>query len=137
MKKFFREFKLFINQGRVVDLAVGMIIGAAFTGIVKSFVNDIMSPVIGLFTKANFSDLAISIGKVNIKYGSFVMEVINFFLTAFVVFLFVKLTNKVREFDKKIHKNKDVVKTKICPYCKTEIDIEATRCPNCTSKLSK
>lgn len=134
MKKFLHEFKNFALRGNVIDLAVGVIIGAAFQGIVASLTNDIISPVIGLFAKTDFSAWKITIKGVNIMYGSFLTEVINFIIMAFVIFLFVKLINKLASFNKK-EEPKPEPTTKKCPYCCSEIDIKATKCPNCTSEL--
>ncbi|HIU26028.1 MAG TPA: large conductance mechanosensitive channel protein MscL [Candidatus Copromorpha excrementigallinarum] len=133
MKKFFNEFKEFAMRGNVLDLAVGIIIGAAFTAIVTSLVDDILSPVIGLLVQVNFSDLAVSIGGVTLKYGSFIMAVINFVIVAFALFVLIKAVNTAMSLGRK--KEEEQPTTKECPYCKSEINIEATRCPNCTSVL--
>ena len=149
MKKFFNEFKKYISRGNVLDLAVGVIIGGAFQGIVKSLVDDIISPIIGLVFKADFKDLLIRVKpavldeagnvltpELSIKYGAFITAVINFLIMAFVIFLLVKFVNKLLSLGKK--KEEEAPKaptTKKCPYCCTEIAIEATRCPHCTSEL--
>lgn len=137
MKKFLGEFKEFIMRGNVLDLAVAVIIGAAFQAIVTSLTENIISPVIGLFTKMNFDQLAVAIPytDVTIKYGAFITAVINFLIMAFVIFLLVKAINKVMSLGKKKEEAVEEVKTKECPYCKSEISIDATRCPHCTSKL--
>lgn len=139
MKNFFKEFKEFIIRGNVLDLSVAVIIGAAFQGIVKSLTDNIISPVIGLFTQMNFDELMLVIpfpnNEVTIKYGAFITAVINFLIMAFVIFVLVKTINKVMSISKKKETLKEEATTKKCPYCKTDIDIEATRCPNCTSKL--
>ncbi len=141
MKKFFAEFKEFINRGKALDLAVGVIIGAAFQSIVNSLVDDIISPIIGLFVRQNFNDLAVSFLGITIKYGSFITAVINFVIMAFVIFVLVKVLNRLTSFRKKAEKNaedkqaeKSAVKT--CPYCVQEIPAAAVRCPHCTSVLS-
>lgn len=133
MKKFLNEFKDFAMRGNVMDLAVGVIIGAAFQAIVKSLVEDIISPLLGLFGNIDMSDLAFSIGDVSIKYGSFITAIINFIIMAFVIFLLVKGLNKISSFGKKPVEK--VITTKKCPYCYSEIVLEATRCPHCTSSL--
>lgn len=153
MKGFVSEFKKFIMRGNVIDLAVGVIIGGAFQAIVNSLVNDVVSPVISLATKGvNFADKflvlatdgatfatveeATAAGYATLNYGSFVTAVINFIIMAFVIFLLVKGINKVNEIGKK--KEEEVVEeptTKTCPFCKSEISIEAVKCPNCTSDL--
>lgn len=137
MKAFLKEFKEFAMRGNVMDLAVGMIIGAAFTGIVSSMTDDILSPIIGLLFQADFSNLVWNItGDVNLKYGSFLMAVINFLIVAFCLFVLVKAMNKAMSFGRK-PEEEAVPTTKICPFCKTEIDVEATRCPHCTSQLEE
>ena len=96
MRNFIKEFKEFAMQGNVMDMAIGIVVGAAFTAIVTSLVNDIISPVIGLFVRVDFTDLAATVGGVDIKYGAFIMAVINFLIVAFVLFLIVKAMNKAR-----------------------------------------
>ena len=94
----FKEFRDFINRGNVIDLAVAVIIGAAFSGIVTSLVNDIVTPTIGVITGGvNFSGLAITVGEAVIGYGNFLQAVINFLLIAFVVFLLVRMVNNLRK----------------------------------------
>ena len=136
MKKFLKEFREFAMRGSVIDLAVGVIIGAAFQAIVTSLVNDIISPVLGLITKQDFNDLHVDVLGVSIKYGSFITAVINFIIMAFVIFLLVKGLNKLSSLHKKPEEIAPIT-MKICPYCKTEINIEATRCPHCTSELKE
>ena len=133
MKKFLDEFKDFAVKGNVIDLAVGVIIGAAFQSIVNSLVNDIVSPVLGLFTKMDFSSLVLTVRGVPIKYGSFITAVINFIVMAFVVFLFVRLIGKIKSFGHTPKAGDEIPKTKKCPYCMSEIPYSATRCPHCTS----
>ena len=101
MKKFFGEFKTFIMRGNVLDLAVGVIIGAAFQAIVTSLTSDIISPILGLFGGMNFDQYALTIGDVSIGYGKFLTAVINFIIMAFVIFLIVKLVNKIMSIGKK------------------------------------
>ncbi|NFE96643.1 large conductance mechanosensitive channel protein MscL [Clostridium botulinum] len=136
MKKFLNEFKQFALKGSVIDLAVGVLIGGAFQGIVKSLTTDIISPIIGIFANKDFSDLTLNIFGVTIKYGSFITAVINFLIMALLIFLLVKGMNKLSDFGKR-NKAEEITEpsTKKCPFCYTEIDIKATRCPNCTSKL--
>ena len=137
MSKFLSEFKEFALRGNVLDLAVGVIIGGAFQGVVNTLVQDIISPIIGLFANQDFSNLVITIGGVQVKYGSFITALINFIIMAFVIFLIVKGMNKLAS----LGKHEEVAATeepttKVCPYCCSEIPISATRCPNCTSELN-
>lgn len=138
MKKILAEFKEFINRGNVVDMAVGVMIGAAFKGIVDSLVNDIISPIIGLIAQEDFTALSVRFLGVELKYGAFLMAILNFFIIAVVLFLIIKMMNNLYKFGKK-KKVEEVVPaaptTKICPHCCSEIAIEATRCPHCTSEL--
>lgn len=152
MKKFFKEFKEFISRGNVLDLAVGVIIGGAFQSIVKSLVDDVITPVIGLIFKADFKDLAIVFREAEIdavtkevinpelslKYGAFITAIINFVIMAFVIFLIVKFVNKLMNIGKKKEvEEPKAPTTKKCPYCMSEIAIEATRCPHCTSEIKE
>lgn len=138
MKKFFNEFKTFALRGNVLDLAVGVIIGGAFQGIVKSLVDDVISPVIGLFAKEDFSNLVFTISDVNIRYGAFITAVINFIIMAFLIFLLVKGMNKLSSLGtKKVEEPTKEVTTKECPMCCSEISIKAVRCPQCTSILEE
>ena len=123
-------------QGNVMDMAVGIVIGAAFTAIVTSLVDDIISPIIGLFVKVDFNELAATAFGVEIKYGAFIMAVINFLIVAFVLFLIIKAFNKASKIGKK-PEEEEAPTTKVCPFCKSEIAIDATRCPNCTSQLEE
>jgi large conductance mechanosensitive channel len=127
------EFKKFVMRGNVLDLAVGVIIGAAFSGIVTSLVNDILMPLIGILTGGiDFSSQAIQVGSATVKWGSFVQNIINFIIIAFVIFLIVRAANKLMEHPEQQPKPPS---TKECPYCKSTINILATRCPECTSEL--
>ncbi len=143
MKKFLNEFKEFAMRGNVIDLAVGVIIGAAFQKIVTSLVNDVISPVIGLFVKTDFNNLALKVGTnpagedILLNYGAFITNIINFVIMAFIIFLMVKAINKVTSIGKKKEEVIEEATTKNCPFCCTEIDIKATRCPNCTSELGE
>ncbi len=137
MKKFLHEFKEFALRGNVMDLAVGVIIGAAFQKIVNSLVTDIITPLIGLFAKQDFNDLVLNVLGVDIKYGAFITNVLNFIIMAFIVFLIVKGMNAVASFGRKKEAAEEEVTTKVCPYCFSEIDRKAMRCPHCTSVLTK
>jgi len=151
-----KEFKKFIMRGNMIDLAVGMIIGAAFNAIVTSLVNDIFMPLLAaIIGKPDFSDLFVvlsgegtantlaeaqELGLTTLNYGSFITAIINFLLMAIVVFLIVKGMNKLAEGGKKLSKKEEKKAeptTKVCPFCQSEISIKATRCPHCTSELKK
>ncbi len=150
-KGFFGEFKKFIMRGNVIDLAVGVIVGGAFQSIVKSLVDDVVMPVISLATKGiNFADLFIALdgneyatlaaaqeaGAATLNYGNFISAILNFLIMAFVVFLLVKGINTIADKSKKKEEEAPAAPTtKECPYCKSEIAIGATKCPNCTSDL--
>lgn len=144
--KMIDEFKQFIMRGNVMDMAVGVIIGSAFTGIVNSLVNDIIMPVITLLTgKIDFSNLLIALdgntyktlaeaqaaGAAVLAYGNFIQLVVQFLLTAFVLFMVIKGINK-------LHKPAPAPEptTKKCPYCMSEIHKDATKCPHCASELN-
>lgn len=139
MKKILDEFKEFISRGNVLDMAVGIIIGGAFTNVVSSLVKDIINPFLGLFGGMNFDRLSWNIvGDVTLNYGSFLTTILNFLIMAFVVFLIVKVMNTVSDRFARKKEEEDVASTtKICPFCKSEIDIDASRCPHCTSELEK
>ena len=135
MRKFLNEFKIFISRGNVMDMAVGIIIGGAFTSIVTSLVNDIINPVLGLFGGMNFDKLSVNLlGEVTLYYGKFITAVINFLITAFVIFMIIKGLNMVSDKFKKKEEEKPA-STKICPYCQSEINIKAVKCPHCTSDV--
>ncbi len=142
-----KEFKEFAMRGNVIDLAVGVIIGAAFGRIVTSLVDDIIMPPIGMaLGGVDFKDLFVSLdgrsfaslelakaaGAPVIAYGAFINTIINFLIVAFIVFLLVKQINRLQ---RPAPQEPDKPTTKGCPYCRLNIPIEATRCPNCTSRL--
>ena len=137
-KGFVKEFKEFIMRGNVLDMAVGVIIGGAFTAIVTSLNEDIITPILGIFGGTDFSNLLVKLGSGEnapvLTYGNFITAVINFLITALVIFCIVKGINSASN---KLKKPAEAAAptTKKCPFCKTEIDIEATRCPHCTSVL--
>ena len=134
MGSFMKEFKEFAMKGNVMDLAVGMIIGAAFTAIISALVDNILSPLIGLLIKVDFNDAAVNVAGVDIMYGAFIMAIINFIIVAFVLFAMIKAMNKLRNEPDAVAEEPT---TKVCPFCKSEIPIEATRCPHCTSQLEE
>lgn len=138
MKKFLEEFKKFIMKGNALDLAVGVIIGGAFTSIVNSLNVDIITPLLAIFGGVDFSNLTVKLGKGDLApvltYGNFITAVLNFLITALVIFCIIKVINGIG--DKLKKKEEEKPTTKKCPYCKSEIAIDATRCPHCTSELS-
>lgn len=156
---FLEEFKKFAMRGNVIDLAVGVIIGGAFQKIVTSVVNDLVMPFVGLLTGGlNFADqfvvlkvpegvdralitsaeAAKELGVTTWNYGAFLTAVIDFLIMAFVIFLLVKGINTLGELGKKKEEEAPAdPTTKACPFCKSEIAIDATRCPHCTSELAE
>ncbi|MBE6017312.1 MAG: large conductance mechanosensitive channel protein MscL [Lachnospiraceae bacterium] len=135
-----KEFKEFMNRGNVVDMAVGVVIGAAFKAIIDSVVADLISPLIGIIFQQDFSSLKVTINGSDFTYGNLIMAIVNFVIVAFILFLFVKGVNKMRaaaEARKKKESEEAAAAptTKICPYCKSEIPIDATKCSHCTSDV--
>lgn len=145
--KMMEEFKKFALKGNMIDLAVGVIIGGAFNGIVSSLVNDVIMPVLSLFTgKLDFANWFIALdgntymtlaeaqeaGAATLNYGNFISGIINFVIMAFVVFMLVKGINKMK---KEEAPAPAAPTTKKCPFCKSEIALDATKCPHCTSNL--
>ena len=133
MKAFLEEFKKFITRGNVMDMAVGIIIGGAFTAIVNSLVDNIIMPLISAMRGSGENAVVLGL-------GTFLAAVVNFLLITLVLFCVLKALNKASEMrDKLLHKEavEEAPKTKICPYCKSEIPVDATRCPHCTSVLEE
>lgn len=130
------EFKEFIMRGNVLDLAVGVIIGGAFQAIVSSLVDDVIMPVISLATGGkDFSEWKVMLGETaSLNYGNFISAIINFIIMAIVIFLIVKSINKVSAKFKK-EEAPAAPTTKVCPYCKSEIAIDAVKCAHCASNL--
>ena len=133
--KLLKEFREFINRGNVMDLAVAVIIGAAFTAIINSIVGDLITPLISLITGGvDYSSMAVVLGEgpnaATLAYGMLIQAVINFILIAVVVFFLIKALNKMTR-----KKAPAKVPTKPCTYCCTDIPEEAVRCPNCTTVL--
>ena len=141
-KGFIEEFKKFIMRGNVMDMAVGVIVGGAFTSIVTSLNQDILTPILGIFGGTDFSNLKLTLGSGEaapvLCYGNFITAVINFLITAFVIFVLIKGMNAIGDrLKKKEEEAPAAPTTKTCPFCKSEISIEATRCPHCTSMLEE
>ncbi len=146
-----KEFKEFISKGNVMDLAVGVIIGAAFQAIVSSLVSDIIMPLISIITGSiDFTDMAITVGGANLKYGNFITAIINFLIISFVIFIMVRYMNKLNERGKarlaklankvngeSTEETEEEPETKLCPYCLSEIPYKATKCAHCASDLEK
>ena len=146
-----KEFKEFISKGNVMDLAVGVIIGAAFQAIVSSLVSDIIMPLISIITGSiDFTDMAITVGGANLKYGNFITAIINFLIISFVIFIMVRYMNKLNERGKarlaklankvngeSTEETEEEPETKLCPYCLSEIPYRATKCAHCASDLEK
>jgi len=145
--KIMQEFKEFIMRGNVMDLAIGIIIGAAFTSIVNSLVKDILMPPIGLLLGGiDFSNLFIALdgggyaslvaaqeaAAPTLNYGLFINNIINFLIVAFVIFFIVRWVNRLKS---KRPQASEEPTTKDCPYCLSTIPIKASRCPNCTSEV--
>jgi large conductance mechanosensitive channel len=127
-----KEFKDFAVKGNAIDMAVGIVIGAAFGKIVSSLVNDVIMPPIGmLLGQVDFSSLAVHLNdKTAIKYGAFINNVLDFLIVAFAIFLVIKQINHFKKAPPAEPTTKD------CPKCCTSIPIKASRCPNCTSELA-
>lgn len=141
-KGLMEEFKKFIMRGNVMDMAVGVIVGGAFTAIVTSLNQDILTPILGIFGGIDFSHLSVTLGEGEtapvLAYGNFITAILNFLITAFVIFILVKALNVLNDrFSKKEEPKPEAPTTKTCPYCKSTIAIDATRCPNCTSMLEE
>lgn len=138
MKKFFQEFKEFISRGNVMDLAVGVIIGSAFTGVVTALTDSIIKPLLNCIGGAEIQGKIHLLGDNYLDYGAFLSAVVNFLIMALIIFCMVKGLNKLSDAVKHATHEKEaqaVPTTKVCPYCKSEINIAATRCPHCTSVL--
>lgn len=144
----FKDFKAFLMRGNVLDLAIAVIIGAAFGAVVTSFVNDLLMPPIGrMLGGVNFADLFVSLsgqsyptlaaakaaGAPTLNYGAFINTVINFVIVAFVVFMLVRGINRMTAKPAAA----GPATTKECPFCASQISIKARRCPQCTSDLTK
>ena len=138
-----KEFRDFIKKGNAMQVAIGFVMGAAFSAIVKSLVDDLIMPFVSLFTRGvDFNNLFYALdgkqyaslkaaqeaGAATLNYGRFINAILTFLIIAFVLFLIVKAMNRMKKAEE--------ATTKTCPYCRTEIDKAASRCPHCTSELS-
>lgn len=142
MKKFFEEFKEFISRGNVMDLTVGVIIGSAFTGVITALTDFIIKPLLNCIGGAEIQGKIHLLGDNYLDYGAFLSALINFLIMALVIFCFVKAFNKLSDTLK--HEKKEAEQeqeqaptTKTCPFCKSEIPLDATRCAHCTSQLDE
>lgn len=159
MKKFFSDFKAFISKGNILDMAVGVVVGSAFSKIVSSLVADVINPLVGLATgSVQLSDMKwilqekiVTVGadgkeiieqaEIALKYGNFLQMIIDFLIIAFSIFVILRIMmNAQKKLESLKHKEPEVPSeptTKVCPFCQSEISIKATRCPHCTSKLAE
>lgn len=155
MKKFFSEFKAFALKGNVVDMAVGVVIGGAFGAIVKSLIDDIIMPLLGLIIKADFTNWGIVLGDnpdnlapgaaaeaglTVFYYGKFISAIVYFILIALAVFICVRALRKAEEKAKELKKQEEPAPEpekapRLCPFCKQPVADDATRCPHCTSEI--
>ena len=137
-KGFIKEFKEFVMRGNVIDLAVGVIIGGAFGAIVTALIDNIIQPLINCFGAGDIGlayQIKEGVEETTINLGAFISAILNFLIIALVIFCIVKAINKARaKFEKE---EEEEPTTKTCPYCKSEIDIEATKCPHCTSDIKE
>ena len=124
MKKFLEEFKAFALRGNVMDMAIGVIIGGAFTSIVTSLTENIINPILGLFGGTDLSGFVLNLGGVELRYGAFITSIINFLIMAFVLFCLLKAVNKLTALGKKPEAPAEPT-TKVCPFCCSEIPIKA------------
>ncbi len=149
MKKFFEEFKKFALKGNVMDMAIGVIIGAAFGAIVTALTNSFINPLINSIGGAEVSGSiklpwvdytgldSEAVSALSLNYGAFITAIINFLIIALILFVMLKAMNKLMSIGKKKEEEVQEATTKTCPFCKSEIAIDATRCPHCTSELEE
>ena len=140
MKKFVQEFKEFISRGNVVDLAVAVVIGGAFTAIVNSIVNDLIMPLVSLCTGGiDFSEMKIAVGTGDtaaaFTYGNLISAILQFLIIAFVIFCIIKAINKAKDLSKKPAEEEEEKPAPVCPYCLEEVKEGATRCPHCAGEF--
>ena len=136
MKKFIEEFKAFALRGNVMDMAIGVIIGGAFTSIVTSLTENLINPILGLFGGTDLSGFVLNLGGVELRYGAFITSIINFLIMAFVLFCLLKAVNKLTALGKKPEAPAEPT-TKVCPFCSSEIPIKAVKCAHCGSDQPK
>ena len=134
MKKFIEEFRAFALRGNVMDMAVGVIIGSAFTGIVTSLTENLINPILGVAGNTDLSAFVLYIAGIELRYGAFLTSVINFVILALVLFCMLKVINRLLGIGKK-PEAPAAPTTKVCPYCCSEIPLAATKCAHCASEL--
>ena len=134
MKKFIEEFKSFVLRGNVMDMAIGVIIGGAFSSIVTSLTDNIINPILGWAGNTDLSVFTLKLPGCEIRYGAFLTSVINFLIMALILFLLLKVTNKINALGKKTAPA-PAPTTKKCPYCCSEIPLAAVKCAHCASDL--
>ena len=132
MKKFIEEFKAFALRGNVMDMAIGVIIGGAFTSIVTSLTENLINPILGLFGGTDLSGFVLNLGGVELRYGAFITSIINFLIMAFVLFCLLKAVNKLTALGKKPEAPAEPT-TKVCPFCCSEMPLKAVKCAPCGS----
>lgn len=138
MNKFFTEFKEFVSRGNVMDMAVGVIIGGAFTGIVTSLTDNIINPLITFLTGGGTEISGLVVPGTKIDFGAFISSVINFFIVALIVFILVKSVNRLSEATAKLthaQEQEEEAAAPVCPHCLEEVKAGATRCPHCGGEI--
>ena len=138
MKKFINEFKTFIARGNVMDMAVGVIIGGAFTGIVTSLTDNIINPLITFLTGGGTEISGLGVPGTKIDFGAFISSVINFLIVALIVFILVKSVNRLSEATAKLthaQEQEEEAAAPVCPHCLEEVKAGATRCPHCGGEI--
>ncbi|MEE1209773.1 large conductance mechanosensitive channel protein MscL [Parafannyhessea umbonata] len=138
MNKFFTEFKEFVSRGNVMDMAVGVIIGGAFTGIVTSLTDNIINPLITFLTGGGTEISGLVVPGTKIDFGAFISSVINFLIVALIVFILVKSVNRLSEATAKLthaQEQEEEAAAPVCPHCLEEVKAGATRCPHCGGEI--
>lgn len=138
MNKFFTEFKEFVSRGNVMDMAVGVIIGGAFTGIVTSLTDNIINPLITFLTGGGTEISGLVVPGTKIDFGAFISSVINFLIVALIVFILVKSVNRLNEATAKLthaQEQEEEAAAPVCPHCLEEVKAGATRCPHCGGEI--
>ena len=135
MKTFLAEFKTFALKGNMMSMAVGILIGVGFQNLITSLTDNILSPIIGLFVRQNFDYLELHILGIELRYGAFITDILNFIIIAFVAFMMVRTMNKLLERSKNQEEIVPAIPPRICRHCMGEIHEKATRCRHCASNL--